>query len=692
MIDTKTDACEDFYRHACGHWLDTFKKPADHSSWSNSFSQIEKGVRKTSVDILNGTTTIKADEVAPVLMTKLKNFYNACNDVELINKQGMEPVKKFVHGYIGQVKDLDSFMMVLAQLGSRGLDTLFSFGIDVDEKHPTATVPALGQGGLGLPDHTYYTKKQYLVTRKKYLPLIQNALLSVWHVDASKPTLKRDARKSAVQLQTEMQQREKAAMSAAAQGAKEVLAFETALAHITVDRTQLRDPIKTYHKYPQAKLFEMAPVLAAYFAHRGDLKGKLDGYELHTSTPTFFAALSKLLKKTPVHTLKTYLTWHLTKSMSGAMPDAQSQPYFTFYGTELSGVKQRTPRWKRCYGSAGGHLSDILSRAFIAKSFTGDSKKKAQALIGMIKAAFKDTLSSVDWLDEETRRLALIKLAAVVDMVGYPDADEWHDYKNAIVGHDHLANLLALSKLSNDRNLAKLGKPVDKREWGMAATEVNAYYSPESNRIVFPAAILQPPFFSAKQPMSMNFGAIGMVMGHELTHGFDDTGRKYDKNGALKSWWKGDTPKRFDKRAQCTAKQYSSFKLPKASPTDPDQFVNGKLTLGEDLADNGGTKQSFNAYSQWAAKQKGGMAGQRIGKYSGAQLFFYSMAQAWCTIQDPKAERLQSVTDPHPPSQFRINGVAQNSADFAKTFNCKVGSKMNPGPGKRCVVWGVDKK
>jgi len=283
------------------------------------------------------------------------------------------------------------------------------------------------------------------------------------------------------------------------------------------------------------------------------------------------------------------------------------------------------------------------------------------------------------WLDKKTKKKAQYKLKKLTDMIGYPA--KWHTYKKLTVGDNHFDNVINANQVENDRNVKKLGKKVDPHEWGMSPASVNAYYSPETNRIVFPAAILQPPFFDHSQPMVMNFGGVGTVMGHELTHGFDDQGRLYDYTGALKSWWQPATAKKFEKKVAGMAKQYSKFVL----PGKPKAYVNGKLTLGENLADNGGLANAFKAYQNWAAKQPGGIKAQKFGKFPGNQVFFYAFAQAWCAKQSVKSERLQALTDPHSPNKFRINGAVMNSKPFSEAFKCKTGDKMSPK--KRNVVW-----
>jgi len=373
---------------------------------------------------------------------------------------------------------------------------------------------------------------------------------------------------------------------------------------------------------------------------------------------------------------------HLKNTLAPSLSDEASFPLFQFYSMELSGVKTRSARWKRCFYSAQGNLRDILARAFVSVAFTGVAKSKASAMIRRIEDAFGGTLKQLTWLDSTTRAKAEVKLKALVDMIGYPT--KWRVYKSEITGNN-FKNILALTFESNEHNLKQLYKGVDRSEWDMSPAQVNAYYSPGTNRIVFPAAILQPPFFDEKMPMAVNFGGIGMVMGHELTHGFDDQGRLYGPDGALNNWWLKKTSNNFVARAQCISKEYSSFQL----PGKPAAFVNGNLTLGENLADNGGLQNSYKAYVQWASEQDGGLAAQKFGRFSGEQLFFYSFAQAWCEKQTVRAERQQAVTDPHSPNKFRVNGPVRNTAGFAKAFGCKAGSKMSPIRGQ-CLVWTPD--
>jgi len=559
-----------------------------------------------------------------------------------------------VQKHMKGVKDKRTFMHMLADLSSAGYDQLFSFGISVDSKHPETHITSLGQGGLALPDKTYYTKPEHKkLVQGKYLPFIHTTLNSI---KSSGHSSKKNARL-----------------------ASKILDFETKLAQITVSPAKLRDPRKTYHLFTQDELYKLSPMLKHYFDARSRNK-QFWKYspKLLTSTPTFFQGLSKLIDTTPLPTLKAYISYHLTIHFLPRMSDNASYPLFKFFSGDLSGITQRVPRWKRCFYATSAQLRDSVARSFVAVAFPGDSKKKAKGVIHMIEAAFGDTLSKLPWLDKTTRSRAKVKLSAIVDMVGYPH--KWKDYKVKMTP-DYLINALALEKESNIRNLNKLGKPVDRTHWGMSPAEVNAYYSPETNRIVFPAAILQPPFFSSKMPMAANFGGIGVVMGHELTHGFDDQGRHYWKDGSLHDWWEKKANDQFKKRAQCIKKEYSAFQV----PGKPVQHLNGKLTLGENLADNGGLQNSYKAYTSWAKNQPGGLKKQKFGKYTGQQLYFLAFAQSWCGKQKVKAERMQAVTDPHSPNKFRINGAVVNTPAFAEAFGCKAGTKMNPQ--KKCLVW-----
>jgi predicted metalloendopeptidase len=666
QIDEQAPPCKDFYQHACGKWLKNFKLPGDHSSWTRSFSTIDKNVRKIMGDIISGKTKIGPKEVPTALMDKMKKFHSTCLNTAALEKQGMTPMLQMIQKYDSKIKDPKSFMTALAHLSEHmGSDKLFSFGIDVDAKHPLVHVTALYQGGLGLPDRKYYLKAQYKEVReKKYKPLIAFSLAQIATKQATpKPSTEHHSL------------------------AADIVAFETELAKAHLSRVAMRDPIKTYHMLSKAELYKAAPLMEDYFAARTQgAEFWQKSPKISCSAPTFFSAMSKLVSKTSAKTLKAYLQWHLARGLVFSLDDKLSQPYWKFDAQDLGGVKQRMPRAKRCMYATSGKLQDIAGRAFVAVAFKGKSKTVAASMIKQIEASFGQNLDKLGWLDEETRKKAKVKLDAVVRMIGYPS--KWHEYKSAKIGDNYLENLLSLGQCANERNLKKLGKPVDRDAWDMGANEVNAYYSPETNKIVFPAAILQPPFFNAAFPESMNFGGVGVVMGHELTHGFDDQGHLYGPHGTLKSWWKKATAKKFDAKAKCVADQYSAFVL----PGKPVQHVNGKLTLGENLADNGGVQNSFHAYSNWVGKQPGGWEAQKQGKYTGQQLFFYAFAQSWCTKQSNKAQHLQALTDPHSPSRFRINGPLANTPAFAEAFGCKSGDPLRPPASKRCDVWSVPPK
>jgi endothelin-converting enzyme/putative endopeptidase len=392
--------------------------------------------------------------------------------------------------------------------------------------------------------------------------------------------------------------------------------------------------------------------------------------------PEFFEGLSTQAAKADAETLRAYLRWHLLHSQAAFLSKAFVEEDFQFYGATLSGQKEDRPRWKKCVEATDGAMGESLGRYFVERAFPGDSKTIGLDLIGRIEAAFRANLDKLAWMDPATRKRAQEKLQALTNKIGYPDA--WRDYSALkVVRNDYYANATAAETFEFKRVMDKVGKPVDRKEWGMSPPAVNAYYNPLNNEMVFPAGIMQPPFFKNDYPAAMNFGGIGLVMGHELTHGYDDQGRKFDPKGRLAEWWDPSAGEKFEKQAACVEDLYSSFE------PQPGVHVNGKLTLGENIADFGGIKAAYQAWKSWEADKR--TPAGAVEGLTNDQLFFVGFAQAWCAKMTPEMQRLLINLDPHSPDKYRVNGPLSNFSVFGEAFSCKVGDPMRPQ--KVCTVW-----
>ena len=435
----------------------------------------------------------------------------------------------------------------------------------------------------------------------------------------------------------------------------------------------LRDPDTLYHKIDLAGLQGLTPKLP--WAPFLDAVGHPDVHAINVATPKFFEGLEPAVLATPMETLRNYLEWSLVNATANRLPAAFVDAHFDFFGRKLSGQEEIRPRWKRCVAATENALGEEVGKVYVERRFAGDSKQIALEMIGDIQAAFAADLPTLTWMDDETRQRALDKAKAVIDKIGYPD--QWRDYSGLTVTPDrYFANAAAADAFELDFQMDKIGHPVDKKEWSMTPQQVNAYYNPLVNEIVFPAGILQPPFFERDFPAPMNYGAIGAVIGHELTHGFDDQGRKFDAEGRLREWWQPEVAKRFDERAQCVEDLYSTYEV------EPGVHVQGALTLGENIADIGGLKQAYSAYQLW--QQRHG-APQLATDLTPEQVLFVSFGQVWCSKASKEVERLQVTTNPHSPARFRVIGPVSNNPAFAKAFHCPAGSPM--APKDRCEVW-----
>lgn len=634
-IDTTASPCTDFYQYANGKWLASHPIPADRPSFGG-FSELFDRNQAVLHQIVDSAA---AGPQAPKgsVKRKIADFYKSGMDTAQIERDGAQPLAPEL-ARIAAVSDTPSLEAEIAHLHKIGVSAVFGFGVGADEKDSLHTIADVGQGGLGLPDRDYYTKTdpKSVALRAAYTAYVARMLALLGDDPA-----------------------------AAATEAQTVLALETQMAQVSMTRVERRDPNATYNKMTLAQLDALSPGFsyAPYFA----AVGAPDPGPLIVGQPKFFAAVGGLLKTVPLADWKTYLRWHLISSTAPYLSENFVAENFAFRGTTLSGVTVNQPRWKRVLRETDGELGEGLGQLYVAQAFPPAAKARALLLVQNVKAALRTRLQSLDWIGEDTRRQALVKLDKMRIKIGYPD--HFRDYSKLQVNSpSYVVNVLAANQFDFNRDLAKLGHPVDRSEWGMTPPTVNAYYSPSGNEIVFPAGILQPPFFDPKADDASNYGGIGAVIGHEMTHGFDDQGRQFDGNGNLKDWWTAADKKRFQQRADGVAAQFDQF------VAVDDAHVNGHLTLGEDIADLGGVKIAYLAFE----RSQIGKPRVKIGGFTPEQRFFLAFAQIWRENVRPEALRLSLATDPHAPNKFRVLGPLANLPEFAEAFPCPAGDAPKP--------------
>jgi predicted metalloendopeptidase len=643
-LDKTADPCHDFYRYACGGWLDKTTLPGDQTRWVRSFSVIREENRAELRAILEDAA---ANPGTDPDRRRIGWYYGSCMDQEAIEKAGTRPLEPIL-AEIAKVEGAEGAMKVTGMLHRWNAGPLFGVGVLPDFKNPGTNIGFMIQGGLGMPDRDYYVSDDE--DKKRLLAAYREHLARVFGMLGASP-------------------------EAAAADAGRVLAFETALAAASRPRQDLRLPEKLYNKIDRKGLEELTPSLpwGAYFT----ALGHPGVTQINVATPEFFTALAERVAASEPADLRAYLTWHAVDALSDALPERFVEARYDFFGETLSGQKEIEPRWKRCVGATENALGEAVGKLYVERRFAGDSKAKALEMIADLERAFESNLPELAWMDETTRGRALDKLAAIGDKVGYPD--QWRDYSAMpLAAGDYFANHLAGSAFETDRQVSQVGGPVDRGEWRMTPQTVNASYNPLLNEISFPAGILQPPMFHRDFPAAMNYGAIGAVVGHEITHGFDDQGRKFDPRGELREWWEPAVAASFETRAQCVDDFYSGLEV------EPGVHVNGRLTLGENIADIGGVKQAYEAY-RIRQSRHGEPEEAAVPGLSDEQLFFVAYAQVWCGVATPEEERLRITTDPHSPPQFRVRGTLANVPQFARAFSCAEGTPMNPA--ERCEVW-----
>lgn len=642
-LDKTVDPCEDFYQYACGNWRKNNPIPSDQARWGR-FNELADYNRQVLHNILEKASA--NDPKRSPLMQKVGDMYQSCMDEATVNAKGLAPLKPLLDR-IGGISGKDQLIDTIAYLQTQGVPAVFVFGAAPD-LHDAATHNAnVAQGGLGLPDRDNYfdadAKSQEL--RQKYLEHMANMFVLLGD--------KADAAKKEAQA---------------------VMGIETKLADASYKRVQMRDPRNRDHKMKVTDLAALAPgfEFTRFFAARGGPSFT----EVNVVPPDFFQKVNGAMDSVSLDDWKSYLRWHVVHGAAPMLSQSFVDENHSFYGKYLSGAKELQPRWKRCVQLTDQSLGEALGQSYVQETFGADGKARMLKMVNALEGALGDDIQGLDWMTPKTKEQAEIKLKAISNKIGYPD--DWRDYSAVnIVRGDLLGNAQRARAFEVKRNLNKIGRPVDKKEWGMTPPTVNAYYNAAENNINFPAGILQPPFFDKDADDAVNFGGIGVVIGHELTHGFDDQGSKFAADGSLTNWWSDTDRQEFDKRTTCVADEYSSF------IAVDDVHLNGKLTLGENTADNGGIHIALMALRKDMARDAK-VAESKEG-FTAEQRFFIGFAQVWCENHTPESARLLAKTDPHSPGEYRVTGTIQNNADFAKAFKCKTGQKMVSA--NACHVW-----
>lgn len=638
-LNREVSPCTDFYEFACGGWLAKTPIPEDKAKWSRSFSEIAKRNEETLHDILEKARTSPAGDPA---LERLGAYYGACMDERTIEEAGLAPIQPLLD-QARSVKDLETLALAFVKFHQNGIWPLFDTSSGQDFKAATEVIAYLDQNGLGLPDRDFYLREDEK---------------SVGIRDAYRRYMKR-----MLVLSGESEEAAVAAVDA-------VMALETEIAKNSKTRVERRDPEGLYNRIDRSGVQKTVPSFPwdAYFQGLN-----LSGVETMavTSVP-FFEGMETLLGTVPPATWQAYLRWTALRSTAGMLPKAFVDESFAM-AKVLTGQEKLEERWKRCISSTDTALGELLAQPYVEARFAGASKTATEGMIEEIRKAFARSLEGYDWMDDATRTLAEEKLQAVAFQIGYPERWRTYDFD---VGPVHGANVLSGRRFETRRDLAKVGGPVDRSEWAMTPPTVNAYYSPLKNQMVFPAGILQPPFFDVDASIAVNMGGMGMVVGHELTHGFDDKGSQFAADGNLRNWWTPEVGEHFRERTQCIARQYAQYEAV------PGVKLNGDLTLGENIADLGGVELAFAAYR--AMREN---APERIvaDGFSEDQQFFLAMGQAWCTNVRPEIARMYAQVDPHSPPKWRVNGSLQNVRAFADAFACEPGTPMRPK--NVCEVW-----
>lgn len=639
-MNKSVDPCVDFYQYACGSWIAKNPLPSDRSRWGR-FNELSAHNENMLLDIIQGAAVVRGGR-SP-LDQKIGDAFSSCMDTAAIEKRGIAPLKPELD-QINALSDGNDIPAEIARLHRQGIAVVFNFGAQPDAKDSNRTIATLGQGGLSLPDRDYYLK-----TDPKSV----------------------DIRKHFVEHMQKMFQLAGDAPEAAAAKAQSVLEFETVIARASADRVSMRDPNKRYHIMTKQELASLAPSFdwEGYFK----LMNAPSFQTLNVTGPDFVKQMEATIPQQSGEAWRAYFEYHVLRARANELPDAFEKESFDFWGRYLTGAKEQRPRQFRCVQMVDRQLGDLLGQKYIELAFGADAKAQITALVDHLEKALGEDIKTLDWMTDPTKKAALAKLQAITNNVGYPK--KWRDYSKVTIERgDFFGNTTRMAEAMYQQRIEKIGKPTDKTEWGMSTPTVNAFYSPQNNSINFPAGILQSPFFDPRRDMALNYGGVGAVIGHEMTHGFDDQGRKFDGDGNLRDWWTAADGAEFEKRAACIANEYSGF------TSVDDVKLNGRLTLGENAADNGGLRVAYMALED-ALKGKG----ETKDGFTPEQRFFLGFAQVWCENTAPQEARNRAMTDPHSPGRFRVNGTLQNMPEFSKAFSCRAPQPMVST--NACRVW-----
>jgi putative endopeptidase len=641
MLDKSIDPCNDFYAYACSKWQAQNPVPADRPTWGR-FNELQERGEYIVRDILEKAAA-KSEGRTPYEQ-KIGDYYASCMDESAIEKAG---TKTLDHDFqsIDGLKSKADLSKEAMRLHREGTDVLFSFGSDPDFKNASQIIAEVDQGGLGLPDRDYYFKDdpKSVELRQKYVEHVQKMFELLGDAPAK-----------------------------ATAEAKVVMDIETGLAKGALDQTNRRDPQKIYHKLSNQELAALSPSFNWNVYFDGVGAPKFDS--LNVAEPDFVKQMQTVVDAHSLDDWKTYLRWHVVHDNAPVLPSAFVSENFNFFSKTMQGTKELRPRWKRCVGYANGDLGEAIGQIYVQQTFGAQGKERTLAMVDALEKALGDDIKSLPWMGDETKKQALVKLAAITNRIGY--TDKWRDYTNLEIKRgDALGNSQRSNQHDLQRRLNKIGTALDKRDWPYPPMTINASYNPLENNITFPAGILQPPFYDNQADDAMNFGGIGAVIGHELTHGFDDQGSQFDAGGNLRDWWTADDKKKFEERTGCVKDQYGSF------VAVDDLKLNGKLTLGENTADNGGMRIAYMALlSAFVGKEPPAVDG-----LTAQQRFFLGWANVWCQNRTDAIARMLVTIDPHSPGKNRVNGTVSNMPEFREAYHCKADALMVNQ--NACRVW-----